>query len=565
MSEIITLEAMTWDLIVIGGGINGAGVARDAALRGLKTLLLDRGDFCGGATSWSTRLVHGGLRYLEYFEVNLVRESLREREILLRTAPHLVKPLLLTIPIYRDRSRPYWKVQAGMALYDLLSYDKSLPNHRMLSAATFMQLFRNIIATALAGAAQYYDAQVSYAERLALENVLDAEMLGATVRNYVEVTGLGREGDRITQLECRDRLTGESLMIHCHPSTLIINTAGPWVDQVLQSGHYQERPAPIGDRPKIGPTKGSHIVVDRFPGMPLDSAIYVEARSDGRPFFIVPWLGQVLIGTTDLHYQGDLDQIKASDDEIDYLIQETNAIIPTAQLNRSSIKATYSGVRPLPHSNGKKTSSITRSHILYHHDQEGASNLISLIGGKITTYRQVGEEAVNAAVELRKKSIPVSRTASRPLPGAILPNDQRIQHAIAAYRDRLDLSTIDYLFELYGARAIALLELIDEFPELADSLQKGHPSVAAQIVFAARSEYAQTIIDILHRRTLLSIQFNYGLDLLPIVGDLLRCYCDWSEARIESATLEYQEFMRTHCIPDFTLNQTQSNPRLLKK
>ncbi|MFM2433130.1 MAG: glycerol-3-phosphate dehydrogenase, partial [Cyanobacteriota bacterium] len=233
MSEIITLEAMTWDLIVIGGGINGAGVARDAALRGLKTLLLDRGDFCGGATSWSTRLVHGGLRYLEYFEVNLVRESLREREILLRTAPHLVKPLLLTIPIYRDRSRPYWKVQAGMALYDLLSYDKSLPNHRMLSAATFMQLFRNIIATALAGAAQYYDAQVSYAERLALENVLDAEMLGATVRNYVEVTGLGREGDRITQLECRDRLTGESLMIHCHPSTLIINTAGPWVDQVL--------------------------------------------------------------------------------------------------------------------------------------------------------------------------------------------------------------------------------------------------------------------------------------------------------------------------------------------
>jgi glycerol-3-phosphate dehydrogenase len=559
------LEDCTWDLIVIGGGINGAGVARDGALRGLKTLLLDRGDFCGGATSWSTRLVHGGLRYLEYFEFNLVRESLREREILLRTAPHLVKPLLLTIPMYRDRSRPYWKVQAGMALYDILSYDKSLPSHRMLPAATFLQLFRNVVATALAGGAQYYDAQVSYAERLALENVLDAEILGATVRNYVEVTGLCREGDRITQLECHDQQTQRTFMVHCHPSTLIVNTAGPWVDQVLQRGRDRDRIVPIGNQSKIGPTKGSHIVVDRFPGMPLDSAIYVEARSDGRPFFIVPWLDQVLIGTTDLHYQGDLDLIKASDDEIDYLIQETNAIIPTAQLSRSSIKATYSGVRPLPYSQGKKTSSITRSHILYHHDREGANNLISLIGGKITTYRQVGEEAVNAAAKLRQQAIPMSRTAARPLPGAILPNDRRIQNAILAYRDRLSLATIDYLFDLYGARAIDLLALIDEFPELAHPLQPEHPGILAQIVFAVRSEYAQTIIDILHRRTLLSMQFNYGLDLLPIVGDVLQRYCDWSEAKVETAILEYHQFMQTHCIPDFALPLVQVPIESLKK
>ena len=181
----IDIQNHSYDLIVIGGGINGAGVARDGALRGLKTILIEKGDFASGTSSWSSRLVHGGLRYLEYFEFSLVREALREREILLRTAPHLVNPLLLTIPIYSDRSRAYAKIWAGMILYDIFSYDKTLPSHRMLSAAKFKQLFRSLDPENLRGGAQYYDGQVALAERLCLENIISANTAGATVLNYV--------------------------------------------------------------------------------------------------------------------------------------------------------------------------------------------------------------------------------------------------------------------------------------------------------------------------------------------------------------------------------------------
>ncbi len=551
MNDHHTIGNHIFDLIVIGGGINGAGVVRDAALRGLKVLLIDQGDFCGGATSWATRLVHGGLRYLEYFEFKLVRESLREREILLRTAPHLVKPLLLTIPIYTDRSRPYWKIQAGMTLYDLLSYDKTLPHHRMLPAATFRQLFREITDQDLAGGAQYYDSQVAYAERLALENVLDAEAAGAVVQNYVEAIALERSGDRITAITCLDRRSGEEFVVNCGPQCLVVNTAGPWVDAVLARGRSGEQAVPIGQHPKIGPTKGSHIVVAPFPGMPLESALYVEAQSDGRPFFIVPWLGQVLIGTTDLHYSDGLDHIKANDDEIDYLIGETNGIIPTAQLTRASVKFTYSGVRPLPAAAGKKTSSITRSHVLYDHSPDGATNLISLIGGKITTYRQVGEEVVDRAFQRRQQAVPECVTATRSLPGAIWPHDDRIQQAIGKYGDRLELSTIDHLFGIYGARAIALLGLIDECPELAKCLTPDQPSILAQIVFAVRSEYAETLVDMLHRRTMLAMQTDYGLGILPVVTAVLQAHCGWDAVRCDREIATYKQFMRDHCIPDF--------------
>ncbi|MGH2413762.1 MAG: FAD-dependent oxidoreductase, partial [Microcystaceae cyanobacterium] len=394
MKENFNVDA-GYDLIVIGGGINGAGVVRDAALRGLKVILIEKGDFCSGTTSWSTRLIHGGLRYLEYFAGALVRESLHEREILLHTAPHLVKPLLLTIPIYSDRSRPYWKIQVGMCLYDVLSYDKTLPSHRMLSQQQLRQIFCSIDPENLLGGAQYYDAQVAYVERLVLENILSAEAAGATVLNYVEVMQLNREGERITSLTCRNCLTGEAFTVRGREDAVIVNTSGPWVDEVLSRGRQNGSAAPIGGERKIGGTKGSHLLVAPFSGAPQASALYVEAKSDSRPFFIVPWLGMLLIGTTDIHHTGKLDEIKAGNEEIDYLLSETNKIMPTARLSREDVKFTYSGVRPLPNSESQKPGSITRRHRIYDHSSEGITNLISLIGGKITTYRQVGQEIVD--------------------------------------------------------------------------------------------------------------------------------------------------------------------------
>ncbi|MEQ9671762.1 glycerol-3-phosphate dehydrogenase [Coleofasciculus sp. G2-EDA-02] len=560
MRDFQTIQSQTYDLIVIGGGINGAGVVRDAALRGLKTILLEKADFCGGTTSWSTRLVHGGLRYLEYFEIALVRESLREREILLHTAPHLVKPLMLTIPIYSDRSRPYWKIQAGMLLYDILSFEKTLPPHRMLPKQKFNQLFRHLDPDGLVGGAQYYDAQVAYAERLALENIICAELAGATVLNYAQVTQLQRQGDRITSVTCKDALTGEEFTIRGSDRAVVVNTAGPWVDQVCQSGVQNGQSAPIGKDKKLGPTKGSHIIVPPFPGAP-ETTLYVEAKTDGRPFFIVPWLGMYLIGTTDLRHQGALDSIKADNEEIDYLLTETNRILPTAQLSRQDVKFTYAGVRPLPNAEGKKPGSVTRSHILYDHTPEGVNNLISLIGGKITTYRQVGEEMVDKVYRKQGRSAPPCPTYDKPLPGAILPSDPRLEKALQDYRTSLPLATIHHLFDIYGAKALDILALTDEEPELAQGITPNLPDIKAQIIYAVQSEFARTLVDIARRRTSLAMHTNYGFDILPVLTDTLSQYGGWSSAQCDRQVEEYRAYMEANCIPDYvmaTQKQTQT-------
>ncbi|MGD1858917.1 MAG: glycerol-3-phosphate dehydrogenase [Leptolyngbyaceae cyanobacterium] len=554
MRDLQAIQRRAYDMIVIGGGVNGAATARDAALRGLAVLLIEKNDFAGGTTSWSTRLVHGGLRYLEYFEFNLVRESLREREILLRTAPHLAQPIQMTIPIYGGGTRSYWEIQAGMILYDVLSYDKTLPNHRMLSKAKMQQLFRAVDRGDLKGAAQYYDGQAEHAERLCLEILLDAQTAGADVLNYATVTELQREGDRLTGLTAYDQIAAEEFSVALPSHAVVINTSGPWVDRVLGLGQRNGESAPIGNVRKIGGTKGSHIIVDHFPGAP-NTALYVEAKSDGRPFFIVPWCGQYLIGTTDLKYTGDLDRVKADDDEVDYLIAETNQVVPTARLTRNDVKFTYSGVRPLPYAEGKKAGSITRAHILNDHTKEGVKNLVSLIGGKLTTHRQVGEEMTDWAFKKMGKRVPPSPTRKRPLPGCIWPDDERIEVAYQRYGDRLDADVLEYLFNTYGARAIDLLALIDDHADLADRLLPTHPNLRAEVVFAVKHEMAHTVLDFTRRRTVLAMNANYGYDVLEPILDTLRQHCGWDEAKCQQEMADYKQFMEENCIPDYALTK----------
>ena len=549
MRDFSVIERSDYDLIVIGGGINGAGVARDGALRGLKTLLLEKNDFASGTTSWSTRLIHGGLRYLEYFEFNLVRESLREREILLKVAPHLVRPIQMTIPIYRGAARSYWEIQAGMVLYDLLSFDKTLPNHRMLPAPKMRQLFRGVNSEGLNGAAQYYDAQVVRAERLCWEVILSAQRAGADVFNYAAVTQIDRQGDRASAMTVRDELTQKEYTVAVGSQTVIINTSGPWVDKVCGSGRAGEEPAPIGDR-KMGGTKGSHILVPPFPGAP-DTALYVEAQADGRPYFIVPWLNLYLIGTTDRHYEGDLDRVKADDDEIDYLIAETNRVIPTAQLSRQDVLFTYSGVRPLPYAKGAKPSSITRSHILHDHAAEGVNNLISLIGGKLTTYRQVGEEMVDAVYRKRGEPKESCKTDNAPLPGAIAPEDPRIAQAISHWEGTLSREEIAHLFALYGEGATEVLALAEGDGQLAEPIVPGLPDIKAQAVWAVQREMAHTLVDIFHRRTTVALQANYGLDAIASVLPCLQKHCNWDADWCDRVVADYQAYLKDNNLPDY--------------
>src|SRR5215216_6987875 len=304
-----------FDVIIIGAGINGAGIARDAAMRGLKVLLIDKGDIGSGTSSASTRLIHGGLRYLEHFEFGLVRESLRERETLLRIAPHLVKPLPITIPIYKQSKRGPATIRAGMIAYDLLAWGKSLPRHRMFSRAGTLEQLPGLNPEGLLGSALYFDAQVAFAERLVLENVLAARERGAEIRTYARVTNLMVENGAVAGIEfvCED---GKQLA----RASVVINASGPWVDYLLDEALVKS--------PKlIGGTKGSHIVVAPFNGAPAN-AIYLEAESDKRPFFIIPWNGNYLIGTTDVRFDDDPDQVRSELWEIDYLLGETNRAFP---------------------------------------------------------------------------------------------------------------------------------------------------------------------------------------------------------------------------------------------
>jgi glycerol-3-phosphate dehydrogenase len=385
------VRAFHYDVIIIGAGINGAGIARDAAMRGLKVLLIDKGEPGCATTSASTRLIHGGLRYLEHFEFGLVRESLREREILLRIAPDLVRPLAITIPIYKQSRRGRLTIRAGMILYDLLSWGKSLPLHRMFSRAETLEQWPGLNPEGLIGSALYYDAQVEFPERLVLANVLSARECGAEVLTHTRVTKLGMKDGNVSGVEFGQEQFAEA--------AVVINAAGPWIDLVLEH-------APVQSPKLIGGTKGSHIIVPVFPGAPAN-AIYLEARSDGRPIFIIPWNKLYLIGTTDVRFEGDPDEVRCELWEIDYLLSETNLALPGAKLTRDNILYTYSGVRPLPNQ------SSTRRHFIREHPQ--LPNLLSIVGGKLTTYRSLAEECVDLIFRKLGKNPPPCRTATEVL------------------------------------------------------------------------------------------------------------------------------------------------------
>src|ERR1700752_4717902 len=390
-----------FDVVIIGAGINGAGIARDAAMRGLKVLLIDKGEPGYGTTSASTRLIHGGLRYLEHFEFGLVRESLREREVLLRIAPHLVKPLPIAIPIYRQGKRGGLTIRAGMILYDLLSWGKSLPNHRMLSRAQTLERWPGLNPEALVGSALYYDAQVEFPERLVAANVQSAREFRTEVLTHTRVTDFAVEDGKVSGVE----FISEDGQKRFAEARVVINAGGPWIDQVLER-------VPVKSPKLIGGTKGSRLVVPPFPSAPAN-AIYLEARSDGRPIFIIPWNKLYLIGTTDVRFEGNPDEVRCEPWEIAYLLTETNIALPSAGLTRESILDTYSGVRPLPVTDDKDEQSITRRHFIREHPQ--LPNLLSIVGGKLTTYRSLAEECVDLIFRKLAKDSPPCRTATEVL------------------------------------------------------------------------------------------------------------------------------------------------------
>ncbi|HEV2915401.1 MAG TPA: glycerol-3-phosphate dehydrogenase [Pyrinomonadaceae bacterium] len=530
-SAATDIEEASLDLIVVGAGINGAGVARDAAMRGLRVLLLDKGDIASGTTSWSTRLIHGGLRYLEHGEVSLVRESLRERERLFHIAPHLVRPLPMIIPVYEGQRRGPLMIRAGMIAYDLLSLDKSLDRHRMLSREETLRRVPGLRAEGLRGAALYYDAQVEYAERLVLENVLSAREHGARVHTYARVSRFIIEDGAVRGVEFTDLLGGGSRQRAL--SLLTLNVSGPWVDLLL--GTLEHPPSRL-----LGGTKGSHIVVDDFPGAPRD-ALYVEAHEDGRPFFIIRWNGMYLIGTTDSRYDDDPDAVAADEREIAYLLRETNRVIPSARLTRRSVLYTYSGVRPLAYDERSVGGSITRRHFVHDH-ADRLEGFLSIVGGKLTTYRNLSEEAVDLVFKKLGRETPPCETAKLRLPGAQTDD-------FAAFGQRfksdsgLNLSVAERLLRVYGTRAPDLLRLAAEGPDLLEVLSPLTGAIGAEILMSFRHELARTLADCLLRRTMLGLNGAVGLDAVEGAARIARKYLGWSIARAEDEVAAYRRYI----------------------
>ena len=559
------IERQVFDVIVIGAGINGAGIARDAAMRGLRVLLLDKGDISSGTTQWATRLIHGGLRYLEHYEFALVRESLRDREALLHIAPHLVKPLGFLVPIYDRNAHGPLLIRLGMNLYDTLSYDKSMDRHKMLSRKKVEDREPGLNPEGLKAAAFYYDAQVEYAERVAVENAISARDHGATIVTYANVERLIIANNDVKGVEFTDVLSGES---HTARAPVTVNVAGPWVDEVLADLQQPGTDENVGRF--MGGTKGSHLVVDAFPGAPKGEALYVEARKDGRPYFIVPWNGRYLIGTTDLRYEEDLDYVKASEEEIQYLLDETNYVIPEAGLTRDDVLFTYSGVRPLPYNPEGETGGVTRSHVVFDHAKGGSAaggkvksqsaelpqvgGLLSIIGGKLTTYLNLSRQTTDAVFKKLDRKGPKSTSRKTPLPGS---ETSDFGAFVAGFKAASTIPDVlrDRLLKLYGVRAAEVLALGEDDPDLLTPLSPIESVetalIGAEVIWAFREEMAQTLSDVLLRRTMAGYGPKVALDSVEAAAEVAVKHLGWDDERAKREVSEYREWIKRYTPKEF--------------
>jgi glycerol-3-phosphate dehydrogenase len=550
-----------YDLLIIGGGINGTAIAADAAARGLSVLLVEQGDLGSGTSAASSKLIHGGLRYLQYGEFGLVREALHDREVLLRRRPHLVRPIELLIPVREGGPVPPWKLEAGLQLYDRLAGASRLPRHRRLSREETLLREPDLDPTGLRGGFTYPDAQVLYPERLCVELAREAAEAGAVIRTHTAVAGFLREDSRVVGAVLRSR---ESLVVSreptggecgstpgageiqapdarasrltsddCEPvsARLVINAAGPWVDAVrrLLAGSLP---------PLLGVTRGSHLVLTPPPNGPR-GPLYTPARRDGRPFFILPWQSLLLVGTTDLRFEGDPSTAATEPAEVEYLLDETAALFPRAQFSPDRIRYTYCGVRPLPRSQNP-AARVTRRHAVVDHTRDGAPGLWSIVGGKLTTHRSLAEQTVGRALAWLRCPWVSGRTARGEVDLATL----RRSVADAAAGLPLDAGQLEHLVTFYGPRASYIIERIRRDPGAGERICPRNPDPAAQVAEAIEKEWAVTLADLLLRRTGIGASECLGLDCAERAAGLMGRLAGWSQARQAAEIAAYRELIQ---------------------
>ncbi len=532
------INGRTFDLVVIGGGMAGAGIARDAALRGYRTLLLERKDFAFGTTSRSSKLIHGGLRYLEMFDVGLVRESLRERERLARLAPHLVRPLPFLVPVYRGAKRGMFMIRIGMKFYDLLTPGKRTEHYRTISRQQTLRLEPYLNPEDLKGSGFYFDDLLLLPERLCLENALSAQRWGAMVYNYAEVRGITsrepraasrdlRGASREWDIEVRGALDGAVVRV---TARVVVNATGPWADQVRRLAGVD------GGRRCVRTTKGIHLLLPHI----TDHAVYIAAKRDDRMFFVIPWQQFTLVGTTDTDFSGDLDRLAATREDVQYLMHETQRVFPTARMREEDIYYTYAGVRPLSFEEGKSASAVSRAHKVVPEGDGGS--FLSITGTKLTCFRSLAEEAVDQVGRLLGRPAPC-RTHRLALDGS--DGEETIEVRLwadvpdLARRSGLEPGQIQNLLNTYGRRYPAILAMAGRAPELRERLCKQNPDIRAQLMHAVEHERTGTLADFLLRRTGIGTSPCMGKDCCETIAVQMGELHGWDRARIDREIGDY--------------------------
>ncbi len=471
-----------YDVVIVGGGINGAAIANIASRQGLTVALIEKEDFASGTSSRSTKLMHGGLRYLENLEFDLVSESLRERFIQWKNISYLVRPLRFVIPVYKGDRRPLWMMKLGVFLYDFLSGKFVVEKHKTLTVQEVTAHFPAINRQGLVGGVAYSDCRMDDA-RLCLENILSARQSGVHLANYACVESFFKVGKQLTAgVNVRDVLTGEKMTIKAHR---VVCAAGPWTNELLRL----DTPA---SQDKIRLTKGVHII---YKEKVSDTALLLQAGKDNRVFFVIPMENHSMIGTTDTDYMGHPDDVDTDKEDIEYLLSETAKFLPDLQLRRENIVATFSGLRPLVFASGDP-SKLSRKHVI----EETLSGVIYVMGGKYTTYRAMAQECVEKILGGKKLDLGMDYPLYGSAPASV--DIEELSRSCGISDD-----VCEYLFGKYGHRAQDILNLVVHDKALGEPICTCSLAIRAQVVYSLKTEMAVTADDIIWRR--LGLGYRY--------------------------------------------------------
>jgi glycerol-3-phosphate dehydrogenase len=522
------LDGESFQVLVIGGGINGVAIARECARAGQRTLLVEQHDFAAGTTSRSTRIIHGGLRYLEQGDVGQVRDSLRERQQLLRDYPNLVRPLRFLLALDGDSRRSALAVRAGLWLYRCLGAGKS----QGWSQNEQRDFERLLDAGRRWSILDFEDAQCEFPERLVAEWLREATQAGAAARNYTEVLTIDIQNGRATGALLRDRVTGKEERVG---ATWIINATGPWADQLCQSSGIVTR------QPMIGGVRGSHIVLPRFPGAP-DAAVYAEAL-DGRPIFVIPWNGQILAGSTEVPDGGDPGRVEPSAEEITYLLRSLLRLFPSINISQDNIRYAFAGVRPLSFSPDANPSVITRRHYLRDHAEDGAAQVVSANGGKLTTAAQLARECV-AKIGVVPAARPGLAVAGETDCGSLLDRWALEIAQIGGISSR----SASAIVEWHGRRSWAIADRARGRAEWRVPLCSHSEHIVAEAVDAFANECAVTLADVLLRRVPVALGPCWSSDCSREAAARVGAAMGWddeqSAAQLEAFEAERNGFLR---------------------